>query len=448
MFAGLGDMMPSMPAMPSFSAASEETKADDANETEVAPPPIPHFGMMTCQCAFSVTHDLKPMGYPLPEDGLNHLAKCKWSCCGEAWNCRDCSSAVAVLHAQKSLSPDNLAKLREASEKLEASKVAEAHERLNPPPAYPSDEGTPELITDKKQRLAAQTFASSTQTAVPGALDTAAGDPTPAAAPDDDAGFLGFLSSLNPLPAMDLAGTYIASGTTATADALGGLLNLMTEQVIMPVITPVFGFDRVELDLAMSSLTDSVDQPAAFDALLSKVAAMYVEMLDLRASDQRMVEGWLRQSVDAWVLVVGVKRPVIQVPAQAADGEDLLLGLVAELDEAVSGEVSRLNAHLSLAATLSPSRHLSDTVFFDWYVMCRFNQVQFALPEFSGFPVLTDAHLSAVSHVLRTEPAVYALLKDRRCRSGFSFDQVSRRRHRRYHPFPPRPRLLFYLVIA
>lgn len=441
MFAGIGDMMPSMPSipsLPSFSgsgAASEETKA--AAEDTKAASPIPHDGLMKCQCAFSVTHDLKPMGYPLPEDGLNHLAKCKWSCCGEAWNCRDCTSAVAVLKAQKTLSPEELVKLREASEKLEASKVAEAHERLNPPPAYPTDEGNPRPFV-----LSSASSPAAADPETPAATaDTPATDPVQEA---DDAGFMGFLGSLNPLPAMDLAGNYLASGTTATADALGGLLNLMTEQVIMPVITPVFGFDRGELDVAMSRLTDSVDHPAAFDALLSKVAALYVDMLDLRASDQRMVEGWLRQAVNAWVRVVGVKRPVIQVPTQAVDGEDVLLGLVAELDEAVSGEVSRLNAHLSLSATLSPSRHLSDTVFFDWYVMCRFNQVQFALPEFSGFPVLTDAHSSAVSHVLRTEPAVYALLKDRRCLSGFSFDQVSRSGHPHTLHLPP---LLYNVVI-
>lgn len=427
MFSGLTDMMPAMPTMPSmsgmsFTGASEETKVQKEPDMPL------HEGTMTCMCALSVTHDLKPARFPLPDDGLNHLAKCKWSCCGELWSCKECSCEEAILKARGPLSAEDALQLMAVEQRVEAAKEADVHARLNPPPVYPSDEGTPELITERKRRLAlqAKTPAAAAPPKPPASEEVPSEAEEQDAPGNEDGGFFGFLNSLNPLPLMDSAGNYIASGTNATAGAIGDLLSIVNGQVILPVITPVFGFDRGELDEAMSSLTDSVDKPEAFAALLAKVAALYVAMLDLRDSDQRAIEKWLRDAVSAWVKVVGVKKPVLHVPLVPGEGRgDALLEIIAELPGDVSGEATRLNAHLSLAATLSPSRHMTETVFFDWYVMCRYNEVQFELPEFSGFPVITDAHTSAVSAVLRSEPAVYALLKDRRCKSGFSFDQAT-----------------------
>ena len=58
------------------------------------------------------------------------------------------------------------------------------------------------------------------------------------------------------------------------------------------------------------------------------------------------------------------------------------------------------------------------------FVMYKFSAVKFTVPEVTGFPLLTEAHSSALACALRAQPALYADLKERRTASAFSLDRA------------------------
>jgi len=354
---------------------------------------------------------------PLPQDGLNHRDdRCRWDCCGESWNMEYCSSVVAKqTNARNSVLSEH-----EKARALEMLHIraneAEQHDRLNPPPVYPTDDGgIPEDINGTARRL---------EQAVVDADDVKSAKEAEAVPLRSDEGasfFSSLASTLNLFPLMESLGERTFDAIDATAVALSSLGNASKDNIILPMIAPVFGFDRFELDKNIGGLTDEIDRSRR----LRRSAELYVEMLGMNgASDVDVIEGWLDAAVKAWLNVVGKQCPVIQLPYTTAEN-DLLANLIAELDPSFSSGLASHSSRMSLAASLSPSRHLSEAVFFDWYVMCRFNEVRFALPEFSGFPVLVEGtHTSFTSCCLRKQSAIYALLKDRNTVSGFTFDKV------------------------
>ena len=295
---------------------------------------------------------------------------------------------------------------------------AEQHVRLNPLPVYPTDDGgIPVDINGAAHRLEQAVVDDND---VNSAKDTETG--TAPLRSDDGASFFNSLAStLNLFPLIESIGERTVDAIDATAVALSSLGNASKDIMILPIIAPVFGFDRFELDKNIGGLTVEIDRSRR----LRRSAELYVEMLGMNgAEDVDAVEGWLDQAVKAWLNVVGKQCPVIQLPYNPGD-DDLLANLIAELDPSFSSGSASHSSRMSLAASLSPTRHLSEAVFFDWYVMCRFNEVRFALPEFSGFPVLVEGtHTSFTSCCLRKQSAIYALLKDRITVSGFTFDKV------------------------
>lgn len=56
--------------------------------------------------------------------------------------------------------------------------------------------------------------------------------------------------------------------------------------------------------------------------------------------------------------------------------------------------------------------------------MHKFSAVKFTVPEVTGFPLLTEAHCSALARALRARPALYAELKERRTGSAFALDRA------------------------
>jgi len=390
---------------------------------------------MNCQCALAVIHNLKPSQWPLLTElegkPLNHrLDRCKWDCCGEAWSTEVCTSA----RAKQLMDPDSVLSKQEKEAALqfekEQAKEAEQHERLNPPPSYPSDDGRPENISDRRRRLK---DASDARSAELDAVQEGGADAEKPQVQDDKAAdgasFFGALAdALNPVPLMETIGETTVNGADAVVAALGSLAGVGKDYVIVPIITPLFGVDRKELDETMNGLTEANDKPSAYKKLLTKAAELYVDMLSMNESDVEVVMQWIDAAVKAWISSVGLRKPLIRVPFGAGVGgdDDVLSRLIAELDSSVSSDAASYAARLSLSATLSPTRHLSETVFFDWYVMCRYNDIQFTLPEHSGFPVVADAdeYPSYAASSLRSQPAIYALLKDRHTASGFHFDKA------------------------
>jgi len=396
-----------------FGFGSSASPVEESKGEVVAPPS--HLGRMNCMCALAVTHDLKPMKAPLPKDGLNHRDdRCKWDCCGESWGVEYCTSVRSKLNVidderSKVDTQDNADRLKEAA----------MYDRLNPPPIYPSDEGVPEDINEKARRME-QAALDSRSPADQGTTDPIAngeGDESSNDHAADGASFFDTLAAtLNPIPLMEALGE-------GAVGALGAIGAVSMDNIIMPVITPVFGFDRGELDQNIGALTEAEANEKEYRKRLRRSAELYVDMLSMPPSEVDTIVDWLHQAVQAWLTVFGKNCRLVQVPYSLED-DDQLLRLIGELDESFSSGLAAHSSRMSLAATLSPTRHLSESVFFDWYVMCRFNNVRFALPEFSGFPVLDSDCTSFVARCLRGQPAIYALLKDRHTASGFNFDKA------------------------
>ena len=60
----------------------------------ITPPPIPHKGVLTCNCG----HKLGSMPFPL-DPKYFHLKTCRWTCCNESWdNSLGCSSLASSGH--------------------------------------------------------------------------------------------------------------------------------------------------------------------------------------------------------------------------------------------------------------------------------------------------------------------------------------------------------------
>lgn len=360
------------------SDASFEAK-DDACLPCIPVPEYHHSGTMNCNCALAIMHDLKPMRFPLPADGLNHRDdKCKWDCCGESWSITACSCLEAKLEMDKLRCLGDAEKTRMLEVELQLKREAELHERLNPPPVYPSDDGIAEQITEKMRKLRQRQAACDADPAQQSTTDNGlVSESEPAGNADF---FTSLANTLNPIPLMGSIGETAVNSGDSMLQVLGAIGAMSLENIILPIIAAPFGFDRKELNEAMSDLAEASDE-AEYENLIRRIAVGYTVMLDMDQGTETenkqtllKVQGWIDSAVQSWNTVIGPGRNLVHVPLinPIPENPDLLTSLIGELGYSFTESCdSSHSAMLSLAATLSPTRHMTQSVFIDWFVMVK-----------------------------------------------------------------------------
>lgn len=374
----------------------------------------PHSGVLICACG----HDLGEVHWPLAA-GIHHLNnRCRWSCCNSSWELKLCSHECGnVINEKGKYKPWE--KTREYNTALDATS------------AHLQDA---ELVGTLRQSSASLIRANELLALKEKEKDSAAtegSDEGDNDVHDDSMGEEGESFNMSRMIEDGMLATgevVVESSIGLTDGAIYGasiVASLFHSSIVQPFL-PELKALPADLEEVLKALarTRPDDAEGQFSELLDKAVHMYLEILELSDAQYLTMESWIVAALQSWRKFHQKSTPPLSTPvSDDTASSSATIRALLETASIFADDIVVKDLEACCGGAVG-TKALKVTTYVDWYVVYHFRSVKFTIPEMTGFPLLTELHLSAAAIALKKNPALYAQLKEAMTQSNFSFDRA------------------------